>query len=158
MATRSKLLGHGTIDCQEALGLPSRLEVWHAPFPLEGRLMGVFRPVVQRVMLPMFHGQQELPLRCAIAPQFIGHNYTRHLGSPFEQLVQESFRGGLVATTLHQDSEHEAHLFTARQRSWSCILMVRKTATRYHLSYRQVKGAAAPDEHTVSRTSKIIGG
>jgi hypothetical protein len=91
-----KIQGYGTIDGEEVLDLPSGLEARHVPFSLVGALMGAFRPVMQRAMLSMFHGKQKLPLRCAIAPLFIGLYHTRHVGLPLEQLAEESYRGGLT--------------------------------------------------------------
>ena len=35
MASRSKVLGHGTLGREEALGMPWRLEALHAPLPLQ---------------------------------------------------------------------------------------------------------------------------
>jgi hypothetical protein len=47
------VLGNGTIRGQEPLGVPWRLEPLHAPLPLTGGLMGVFRTVVEIAVLPM---------------------------------------------------------------------------------------------------------
>jgi hypothetical protein len=53
VASRSEVLGDGTIRREKPLGVPWRLEPLHPPLQLACRLMGVFRPVVERAVLPM---------------------------------------------------------------------------------------------------------
>ena len=52
VASRSEMLGEGTIGGEKPLGAPWRLESLQAPLPLAGGLVGVLCPVVQRAMLP----------------------------------------------------------------------------------------------------------
>jgi hypothetical protein len=67
MASRSDMLGHGTTRGEEALSMPWRLEPLHPACSLPCGLVRIFRTVVERAMLPMFHARQDLPLRCAMA-------------------------------------------------------------------------------------------
>ena len=75
-APRAEVLRDGTIHCEEPLGLAGGLKPLHAPFPLPRRLMGVFRPVVQIAMLPMFNAGQDLALGGPVASQLIRDDYS----------------------------------------------------------------------------------
>jgi len=46
VASRSEVLGHGTIGGEEPLGVPWRFEALHPPLPLAGRLVSVFGAIV----------------------------------------------------------------------------------------------------------------
>ena len=61
-------------------------------------------------MLPVLHAGQDLLFGCRIARQLIRDHDTRDVLTPFEQLAEEFFRGGLVASTLDQDREQIAVL------------------------------------------------
>jgi hypothetical protein len=51
---RAEVLGNRTIRGEETLNMPGRFESPHVPFPLARRLVGVFSPIVQVAMLPVF--------------------------------------------------------------------------------------------------------
>src|SRR6266404_6088173 len=53
---------------KEALNLPRRLEPLHDPLSSSGRLMGVFGPVIEALMLPMLDPGHDLPLGRGVAP------------------------------------------------------------------------------------------
>src|SRR5712671_4615553 len=53
---------------KEALNLPRRLEPLHDPLSSSGRLMGVFGPVIEALMLPMLAPGHDLPLGRGVAP------------------------------------------------------------------------------------------
>jgi hypothetical protein len=66
------VLRDGTIGCEETLGRPGRLESLHASLSLPRRIVGVFRPVVQMVMLPMLDAGPALACGGTVASQLIG--------------------------------------------------------------------------------------
>jgi len=55
MPLRAAVLDHRTIGGQKTLGMPGRLELLYPPLALAGELMGVFGPIVEITVLPMFH-------------------------------------------------------------------------------------------------------
>ena len=81
---------------EEALCVPNRLEPPHGALPLAGRLVGVFRPVVQIPVLPMFHARQDLAQGRPIAFQLIRNDHPRYIGPSLQELADESFRRVLV--------------------------------------------------------------
>ena len=68
---------------------------------------------VEIAMLAMFHPWKNLSLGGAIALEFIGDDYSRHVGQPFKKLAKELFCSLLVAPTLHQDIKNVAVLLAA---------------------------------------------
>jgi hypothetical protein len=86
--------------------LPWRLESLHAPLPLAGRLVGVFCPIVEVAVLPMFYARQDLPLGSPVAFQPIGDDDPWNVPASFEELAEELLGGTLVPPALHQDIEH----------------------------------------------------
>jgi hypothetical protein len=102
---RSEVLGDRPIGGEEPLRVSWRLEALHAPLPLAGRLVGVFRAVIQIPVLAMLHPRQQLLLRGAIAFQLVGDDHPRHVRQSLQQLTEELLGRFLVATTLHQDIE-----------------------------------------------------
>jgi hypothetical protein len=79
VASRSEMLGEGTIGGEKSLGMPWRLEPLHAPLPLARRLVGIFGAVVEIAMLAVLYVRQNLLLRCAIALQFIRDDDPWHI-------------------------------------------------------------------------------
>jgi hypothetical protein len=110
MPVRAEVLGDGTIGRQELLGVSRRLKPLHAPLPLAGGLVGVFRTVVEIVVLPMLDSGQDFPLRCAIALELVGDDHPWCVGQALEQLPEEFLGGILVPPTLDKDIEDMAVL------------------------------------------------
>jgi hypothetical protein len=46
----------------------------HPAFPLAGRLVRIFRPIIEVAVLPMFHTGQDLAFGRPVAPQLIGND------------------------------------------------------------------------------------
>jgi hypothetical protein len=69
MTAGTEVLGNRRIGGQESLRLPRALELLLTPLSLAGKLMGVFRLIVQGPVLPMFDTGENLPLRGPIAFQ-----------------------------------------------------------------------------------------
>src|SRR5919108_1702667 len=110
VASRSEVLGNGTIGSEEPMGLSWRLEPWHAPFPLAGGLMGVLRSVIQIPMLTISHARQELSLGGFITLQLIRDDDLWSVLASFEEITEKLLRRLLVTPALHQDIENVAVL------------------------------------------------
>ena len=106
MTPRAEVLGNRTIRGEETLSVPGGFEPPHVPFLLARRLVGVFWPIVQVVVLPVFDAREALSLRRAVAFQPIGDNDPWHVPASFEELAEELLGCMLVPPTLHQDIEH----------------------------------------------------
>ena len=84
MASRSEVLGDGTIGGEEPLRMSWGLEALHAPLPLVGRLVRVLGAIIEVAMLPMFHAGQDLPFGSGIAFQLIGDHHMGHIPQAFQ--------------------------------------------------------------------------
>src|SRR5271169_567744 len=92
---------------EEALNLPRRLEPLHDPLSSSGRLMGIFGPVIEALMLPMLDPGHDLPLGRGVALQLVGDKHTRCAPLLLEELAEQAFGGLLVAPALDQNIENE---------------------------------------------------
>jgi len=63
--------GDRPIGGEKPLGVPRGLEPLHPSLPLAGGLVGVFGTIIEVAVLAVFHPGQDLPLRRAVALQFI---------------------------------------------------------------------------------------
>ena len=81
---------------KEALNLPRRLEPLHDPLSSSGRLMGVFGPVIEALVLPMLDPGHDLPLGSGVALQLVGDEHTRGSTLLLEELAEqaEKAKGG----------------------------------------------------------------
>src|SRR6478736_7894328 len=70
-------VGELVMSGKEALNVPRRLEPFHDPLSSSGRLMGVFGPVIEALVLPMLDPGHDLPLGSGVAPQLVGDEHTR---------------------------------------------------------------------------------
>src|SRR5437762_11079434 len=95
---------------EKALNLPRRLDPLHDPLSLSGRLMGVFGPVIEALVLPMLDPGHDLPLGRGVALQLVGDEHTRGSTLLFEELAEQAFGGLLVAPALDENIENEAVL------------------------------------------------
>src|SRR5208337_619807 len=78
------------------LHLPRRLETLHGPLSSSCRLVGVFRPVVEALVLAMLDAGHDLPLGRGIAAQLVGDQHPRRSPLLLQKLAQQAF-GGLLA-------------------------------------------------------------
>src|SRR6202047_1735393 len=69
---RGETVGDRSMSGKEALNLPRRLEPLHDPLSSSGRLMGVFGPVIEALVLPMLDPWHDLPLGSGVASQLVG--------------------------------------------------------------------------------------
>jgi hypothetical protein len=79
VASRSEMLGEGTIRGEKPLDMSWRLEPLHAPLPLPGGLVWILRAVVEIAMLAMFHIRQDLALCRAVALQLVRDDHPWHV-------------------------------------------------------------------------------
>jgi hypothetical protein len=101
VASRSEVPRDGTIGCAETLHLSGRLKPLHAS-SLARRLVGVFRPVVRRAMLPMRDAGQALACGGTVASQLIGDDDSWNVRESFEPLAEELLRSCLTPAALHE--------------------------------------------------------
>src|SRR5437667_4008365 len=95
---------------KEGLNLPRRLEPLHDPLSSSGRLMGVFGPVIEALVLPVLDPGHDLPLGNGVAPQLVGDEHTRGSTLLLEEFAEQAFGGPLVTPALDQNIENEAVL------------------------------------------------
>jgi hypothetical protein len=86
--------------------MPGGFEPLHAIFSLACGPTGVLTAVVEIATLPVFHTGQYLPLRRAVAFQFIRDDHPWHIGEAFEQLAKELLCGLLFAPTLDENVQN----------------------------------------------------
>src|SRR6266404_8738102 len=72
--------------------------------------MGVFGPVIEAFVLPMFDPGHDLPPGRGVALQLVGNEHTRRSTLLLEELAEQAFGGLLVAPALDQNIENEAIL------------------------------------------------
>src|SRR5438093_2811290 len=92
---------------KEALNLPRRLEPLHDPLSSSGRLMGVFGPVIEALVLPMLDPGHDLPLGSGVALQLVSDKHTRCAPLLLEELTEQAFGGLLVTPALDENIENE---------------------------------------------------
>ncbi len=100
-------------DCvsgQEALCLAGRLEAAHLSLSLPGRLVGDLGAVVGVLPRIVPHGGHGGPMRCAIAPQFVGHEAHRLCALALQELAEEALCCSSITTCLHEEVDHVAVL------------------------------------------------
>ena len=95
---------------KKTLSLPRRLEPLHDPLALSGRLMGVFGPVIEALVLLMLDPGHDFPLSSGVAPQPVGDEHPRGSTLLLEELAEQAFGGRLVAPALDENIENEAVL------------------------------------------------
>src|SRR5256885_8387946 len=92
---------------KEALNLPRRLEPLHNPLSSSGRLMGVFGPVIEALVLPMLDPGHDLPLGSGVALQLVSDKHTWCAPLLLEELAEQAFSGLLVTPALDENIENE---------------------------------------------------
>src|SRR6202045_4343531 len=96
-------VGDLVMSGKEALNLPRRLEPLHDPLSSSGRLMGVFGPVIEALVLTMLDPGHDLPLGSGVALQLVGDEHTRGSTLLLEELAEQAFGGLLVAPALDEN-------------------------------------------------------
>src|SRR5438045_9040321 len=78
---------------EEALNLPRRFEPLHDPLSSSGRLMGVFGPVIEALVLPMLDPGHDLPFGGGVALQLVGNEHTTGAPLLLEEFPEPAFGG-----------------------------------------------------------------
>src|SRR5882757_730753 len=107
-------IGDLVMGGEEALSLSGRFEQLHDPLPSSGRLVTVFRPVVQALVLPMFDPGHDRPLRRTIACQLVGDHNPRGPTVFSQGLAEQPFGRRRVPAALDQMSSTTPCWSTAR--------------------------------------------
>ena len=100
-------VGELVMSGKEALNVPRRLKPLHDPLSSSGRLMGVFGPVIEALVLPMLDPRHDLPLGSGVALQLVSDEHTRCAPLLLEELAEQAFGGLLVTPALDENIENE---------------------------------------------------
>jgi hypothetical protein len=95
---------------KKPLHMPRRLEALHDPLSSSGWLMGILRPVVEALVLPMLDARHDLTFGSGVAAQLVGDQHPRRSPLLLQELAEQAFGGLLVAPTLHEDIKNKALL------------------------------------------------
>ena len=95
---------------QEPLGCAGGAEAFHGAFAVPGRLVGVLRPVVQVLRLPVLDRRHHLPMRHCITAELVGDQHSRRRALPLEEFAEEPLGGLGVAPARDEDVEDDAVL------------------------------------------------
>ena len=99
-------ISHLIVDRSETLQLTRRLEATHHFLADPCRLVRVFRPVVQPLVLAMFDVQPQIVVRRRVAPELVGNQDTRSATMFSEQFSHEPSGRMTVPSALHQHVEY----------------------------------------------------
>jgi len=72
--------------------------------------MRILRPIVQALVLAMFHAKAHLRSRSAVRTEFVRYHHARRPDGGFQELLHEPLRSAGVSSALDQDVEHEARV------------------------------------------------
>src|SRR5271157_576650 len=72
--------------------------------------MRILRPIVQALVLAMFHAKAHLRSRSAVRTELVCDHHARRRDGGFQKLLHEPLRSARVSSALDQDVEHEAIL------------------------------------------------
>src|SRR6202030_438075 len=122
-------VGELVMGGKEALNVPRRLEPLHDPLSSSGRLMGVFSPVIEALVLSMLDPRHDLSLGRGVALELVGDEHTRGSTLLLEELAEQAFGGLLVAPALDENIKNEAVLVDGTK--------LTPTSSRCHLSPRR---------------------
>src|SRR6516225_240083 len=95
---------------QESLRVPDRLEAFHRPLALPGRLVRVLGAVVQVLRPAMLHRWHELAVGDLVAGELVGDDHPGYVSQALEQSAEELLCGQRVSARLDQNVEHVAVL------------------------------------------------
>jgi hypothetical protein len=96
--------------------------------------MRVLSTIVEAAALAMLDIRQQLPLRHAIASQFIRDDHARYILQALEQTLEEPLGGFPVASLLNQDIEDDTILIHGTPQVMLDALDPDETSSRCHLS------------------------
>jgi len=106
MPARTEVTVDEGMRVQESLRLTERSETLHVPLTPSGWTMRILGSVVEVTALAMFGAGQQLTLRDAVTPEFVGDDHPRLVRQPFERPSEEPLRRLAIPTLLDQDVQH----------------------------------------------------
>ena len=116
MSARTKVTVNEGVGGEEVLGVPGRFEPLHLPLSSSRRPMRVLGPIVQISALAVLHAGKQLTLSHAIAPQFVGHDHSRHIVQALQTSPEEALCGVGIAWRLNENVECNAALIAMARR------------------------------------------
>ncbi len=108
-ADSEEILDDAVHRCK-TLQMGSRLEPAHLAFPLAGRLMRDFRPIVFVLPGTVDHGRHHGTMRGRVATELVRDQPARLAALSFQQLAEEPCGRTLIAPRLHENVEDVAVL------------------------------------------------
>lgn len=110
VAAAGEKIGDLIMGRQKPWHLPPRLEPLDDPFSSSGRLVGILRPVVEAVVLPVLDPGHDLTPGRSVAAELVGDQHARRSALLLQELAEQAFGGLLVAPALDEDIENKALL------------------------------------------------
>jgi len=92
-----------SMDRQESLRLSGGFEPSHLSLPLSGWLMGDFSTIVGVAPCVVNNGRHHNSMRCAVAPQLVGHQAPRFASLALQELAKEPLGCSPIATRLDEN-------------------------------------------------------
>jgi hypothetical protein len=89
------------------LHLPRRLEALHDLLSSSGWLMGILRPVVEALVLPMLDARHDLTFGSGVAAQLVGDQHPRRSPRLLQELAEQAFGGLLAAPAKAEHPRNE---------------------------------------------------
>src|SRR5207248_8054846 len=111
-------VGELVMSGKKALNVPRRLEPLHDPLSSSGRLMGVFGPVIEALVLPMLDPGHDLPLGRGVALQLVSDEHTRGSTLLFEEFAEQAFGGHRLPGTWRVKISTEAGAMDGATRAY----------------------------------------
>ena len=109
-------IADNTVYRQKPLRLASGFELAHLAFPLSGRLMRDFSPVVGVAPGVVHDRWHHTPVRGPVASELVGDQPSRFAPLPLQQLAKEPLGRARIAMPLNEDVDYISAWSTARQR------------------------------------------
>ena len=126
-------VGEMPLNADGTVGVPDRLEAFHRPLALPGRLVGVLGAVVQVLRPAMLHRQHELAVRHLVAGELVGDEHPGHVPQALEQSA-EALCGHRIQARLDQNVERVAVLVDRARQVPLCAVDLDDASSRCHLS------------------------
>lgn len=106
----SEQVGNRIMDGNEPLKLACRLEAFHDPFASSGRLVRIFRSIIQACVRPVFDAGHEVAHGGIIGSELVGDHDPWCPPLSFQQLAHQTLCRLGISAALYQHFEDEAVL------------------------------------------------
>lgn len=108
--SESEQVGNRIMDGNEPLKLACRLEAFHDPFASSGRLVRIFRSIIQACVRPVFDAGHEGAHGGIIGSELVGDHDPWCPPLSFQQLAHQTLCRLGISAALYQHFEDEAVL------------------------------------------------